>query len=399
MERIPLTRNSTGKALVLTSVALLALGVVMVHSAVASVLEPGAWYSRVDVRHTVFAAAAAIVLLVGWRFDYHKLQAGGRPSGPARSSRLPVPTAIVLVAALVCGVLVFVPGVGRSVGGYYRWLRVGPSQYGIGFQPSELIRISLVMFLAAWLSMKDDREIKSLPKTFLPAAGLILVCAALVVTQDFGMGALIGLSAGATLLLAGAPLLYFVLLAVPAAAGFYFLVVRDPMRWGRITAMIDPWSQTNPTAYQPQQSLMAILSGGWFGKGTGLGICKLGYLPEDSTDFIFSVFCEEWGFLGAVLLLALIAVWIFSARRATVRCSDRFGRLLAGSVGFMIAIQAVLHVAVDLVAIPPKGMSLPFVSAGGTGLMLTAVACSLMVSVTAHSGDADELPLAAIGGT
>lgn len=374
MERIPLEQNPTGRTIALATLALLGLGVVMVHSAVASVVAPGPWYSRVDVRHTVFAVAAAMVVLVGWRWDYRRLLAG---------RRWPVPAAVLLAVAMIFAVLVFVPGIGRSVGGCHRWLRIGPGRFGLGFQPSELVKVSLVIFLAAWLADKDRRALWSW-RTFVPATVLIGICVALVVTQDFGTATLIGVSAGVTLLLAGVPLRRLGLLVAPAAAGFYFLVVRNPARWGRITAMLDPWSATNPTAYQPQQSLMAILSGGWFGQGTGYGISKLGYLPEDSTDFIFSVFCEEWGLLGAMLLLALILVWIFAARRATVRSPDRFGRLLAGSLGFMIALQAVLHVAVVLVAAPPTGMSLPFVSAGGTGLVLMAAACALIISVTAH---------------
>ncbi|HUU21892.1 MAG TPA: FtsW/RodA/SpoVE family cell cycle protein, partial [Phycisphaerae bacterium] len=162
---------------------------------------------------------------------------------------------------------------------------------------------------------------------------------------------------------------------------FYRFVVQDPRRWGRILALLDPWSPTNPAAYQPRQSILAILSGGWFGKGPGNGIRKLGYLPEDSTDFIFSVYCEEWGFVGAMLLMSLLLLWIWNARRAAVRCEDRFGAVLAGSLGVLIAVQAVLHVAVDLVVAPPTGMGFPFVSAGGTSLVIMAAATALIVSV------------------
>jgi cell division protein FtsW len=384
MERIPLRDNSTGAVMVLTTGSLIALGVVMVHSAVASVAEPGVWYARVDVRHTVFAAAAMLVVLVGWRFDYHRLAAGGR---------LPWWAAGFLAVAIISAGLVFVPGMGRSVGGCRRWIRVGPNQFGIGFQPSEMLKVCLAIFLAAWLARKDPSELRSFRKTFVPACLVILACVGLTATQDFGASALIGITAGATLLLAGVPLAYLLALIPPAAAGFYALVVRDPDRWGRITAMLDPWSEA-AAAYQPQQSLMAILSGGWFGTGTGFGIRKLGYLPEDSTDFIFSVFCEEWGFLGAVLLVGLLVVWILAARRAAARGGDRFGALLAGALGFMIAFQAVFHVAVVLVAAPPTGMSLPFVSAGGTGLLLMSAACAMIVSVTSRRAMPEEAVLA-----
>ena len=129
---------------------------------------------------------------------------------------------------------------------------------------------------------------------------------------------------------------------------------------------------------------MSILSGGWFGRGLGRGMNKLGFLPEDSTDFIFATFCEEWGFAGALLLMGLVLMWMWHARRAAVRAQDRFGQALAGSLGFLIAIKIVRHIAVDLVVAPPTGLSLPLVSAGGTARVIMAAAAALLISVTAR---------------
>jgi len=381
MERIPLSKNPTGRTLLLTTLAMLGLGVVMVHSAVASVVEPGEWYARVDVRHTAFAVLAGVALLCFWRVDYRAL---------GRGRIVPVVPAVMLVAALVCGVLVFAPGIGRSVGGVHRWIRIGPERYSIGFQPSELIKLSLVIFLAAWLSRKPPEEIRSFRKTFIPAVLLIALCAGLVITQDFGTGMVIAVASAAVLLLAGVPLWHLTLLGGAAAGGAGLMVVCDPRRWARVAALIDPWALNNPGTYQPRNSLLAILNGGWFGQGPGRGIYKLGFLPEDSTDFIFSVFCEEWGFVGAALLMGLIVLWIYFARRAAVGSNDAFGRLLAGALGFLIAVQAVLHIAVDLVVAPPTGISLPFVSAGGTALVLMAGATALIVSVSCRRNAARE---------
>ncbi len=371
---LPLRANPPGQGLILTSLALLALGVVMVHSALASVREPGVWYARADIRHTIFAALAVLAMTTLWRVDYRFLNTG---------TRLPIVPAAVLAVAIICGLLVFVPGIGKSVGGQARWLRVGPAQYAIGFQPSELIKVALVVFLATWLArpLTDKRAFGT---TFIPAAGLIGLCIAVVITQDFGAAVIIALAAVATLMLAGVPWHHLASLIPPAAGAFYLLVVRSPHRWQRITAMLDPWSTTNPSAYQPRQALLAIMTGGWWGKGLGAGMQKLGYLPEDSTDFIFSVYCEELGFLGAVLLVALLLLWIWQARKAVAAAGDELGRVLAGSLGFLVAVQAVLHVAVDTGTAPPTGASLPFVSAGGTALLLVAGAVALMISVTAH---------------
>ncbi len=373
MERRALKDDPAGKAMLLATLAMLALGVVCIHSAVASVNRPGAWYARVDVRHTIFAGLALVVLAIGWRFDYRLL---------ARGRRWPVAAGVMLIVALLTGVAVFLPGVGRAVGGYYRWIRIGPEQFSIGFQPSELIKLTLLVFLAAWLSRKSPEQIGSFIRTFLPAAGLILLAVGLVVTQDFGTAVLIGVSAVATLVLAGVRWRHLALLSFPAAAGFWLLVVQNPRRWARIIAMIYPRAVDNASTYQPQQALMAILSGGWFGAGPGRGIQKLGFLPEDSTDFVFAAYCEEWGFLGALVLLGLIVVWIYCARKAALQAAEGFGTLLAGSLAFLVGLQALLHIAVNVLLAPPTGVSLPFVSAGGTALILMTAATALIVSVS-----------------
>jgi cell division protein FtsW len=162
--------------------------------------------------------------------------------------------------------------------------------------------------------------------------------------------------------------------------------------------MLNPWTISDST-HQPRQSLLAILTGGWFGKGPGNGSIKLGFLPEDSTDFIYAVYCEEWGFLGAALLIGLVVVWIWLARKAAVRAGDSrlappgrqgFGRVLAGSMGFLVALQAALHMAVVLVVMPPTGVTLPFISAGGSALVFTACAVAMMVSVTSRRPRAEQ---------
>jgi cell division protein FtsW len=356
--------------------ALLAVGVVMVNSAAASVSEPGPWYSRVETRHTVFAVLAAITLLLGARFDYRLLQKG---------KLLPIIPALLVVFSIALCVAVFIPGVGREVGGYYRWIRLGPAEYSIGFQPSELLKFSLIIFLAAWLSRKKPEGIDRFHKTFLPAALLSGGCLLLVISQDFGSSTLIGVGVGLTLLLARVPLWQLATSVPFLGAGFWVLVVNNPHRWARITAFLDPWSMENPSAYQPSQSLQAILSGGWFGMGPGNGTHKLGFLPEDTTDFIFSILCEEWGFLGAMMMIGLVIFWIILIVRISSKASDGFGCLLAGSLGFLIAVQAILHMAVALVMAPPTGMSMPLVSAGGTSLVMMAAATALIASVGRYS--------------
>jgi len=371
---LPLSQNGSGSGLIVTTMAMLALGIVMVQSALAGVLpSTSAWYARSDMRHTLFAVAAALVLCVGWRFRYRWL--GGK------SSNWPTIATVVLLVAIVLAAMVYVPGLGHERNGKLRWLKVAPAPFG-AFQPSELLKVAMLVFLAAWFS-RDWVPPRSFTKAFLPAALVTLICLGLTVREDLGTAVMMASAAWLTMFLAGVSWYLLTGTVVAAAGGFWYFVSSDPSRMARIHAMIDPWCQSNPSAYQPRQSLLAILTGGLFGKGLGRGIVKQGYLPERSTDFIFASFAEEWGFVGAILLMGLVIMWIWFARKSAVNAPDRFGRLLAGSLGALIAIQMVLHIAVDTVAAPPTGMSFPFISVGGTALLTTAGAAALIVSVSA----------------
>lgn len=378
---IPLRDNPSGQGLMLATIALLAMGVIMVHSAmVRPVSRNVEWYSRVDMRHTLFAVVAMLVLAVAWRFDYRRFN----------SKNFPSLAAIALGVSLLMAVLVFIPGIGHAVGGKARFIRIGPAQYSMGFQPSELIKFALLIFLAAWLG-RESVNVRSFTRTFVPALAVIGISVGAIVTEDFSVGAVTGIVAIVTLILAGVPWYYNLVLLPPAALGIHKFVLTDPYRWNRVLAWLDPWSQTNDSAYQVRESLLAIITGGWTGKGLGLGTVKQGHLPESSTDFIFSIYCEEWGFFGAVLLLGIIFFWTWHARKAAARASDKMGMLLAGSLGFLIAMQAVLHIAVALVTAPTTGMGLPFISAGGTALVISTAAVAIIISVSARGKTHQEL--------
>jgi cell division protein FtsW len=296
----------------------------------------------------------------------------------------------LLAVALLLSVAVLIPGVGAEINGARRWLRVGVGPAALSFQPSELTKLALIVFLAFWLGRRGE-QVRSFKSTFLPAVAIIGLAVGLVALEDFGTAAVIGLAAVAVLALAGVPLLYLLSLAPPALIGFYLLVVQVPTRWSRIVAFMDPWNEASRWTYQGRQALIAIGSGGLWGKGLGNGALKLGYLPEDSTDFIFAVLCEETGFVGAALLLGLIACLLALCWRAASRAPDRSGRILAAGLGLLIVLQALMHVAVNMGSAPPTGMSLPLVSAGGTALVLVAAAVGLIISVTAHSEPSAEI--------
>ncbi|MFW6146571.1 MAG: FtsW/RodA/SpoVE family cell cycle protein [Planctomycetota bacterium] len=374
--------NPTGQGLILAGLGLLGLGAVMVYSASAGGTAGGSWAARQEIRHLIYTAIAVGVLGLLWRVDYRWLIRGGA---------IGVPATALFVVAFILSVIVLIPGIGTEINGARRWLRIPLGAYELSFQPSELLKIALVILLACWLGRRRE-TIGSFTRTFLPAALLVGACVGVVVVEDFGTGAVIGLVAGCVLLAAGVRWYHLLLLVPPAVGGFVVLVVMNANRWQRIAALRNPWDNTAAT-WQLRQSLIAIGSGGWWGKGLGNGTIKLGFLPEDRTDFIFSVICEELGFAGGAMVLGLFGLlvglcWIAASRARGV------GRLLATGVGLLVGVQAALHVAVTLGCAPPTGVNLPLVAAGGTSLILVAAALALVVSVTAHDGAAADEDLA-----
>lgn len=376
--RLPLPDNAIGQGLLLVAMGLLALGAVMVYSASATVTSSSPWYHRIESRHLVFAALAAMTLLLLWRIDYRMLAAGGA---------LPLWATVLLAVSFLLCIAVLIPGVGAEVNGARRWMRFGSGPYQLSFQPSELLKFSLLIFLACWLGNRAE-QVHSFTRTFLPASAVIGLCVGVVVIEDFGTACLIGVAAGAMLLLAAVPWYYLLSYIPPAAAGFYVFVWTNPMRKARILAFVDPWNEASRWTYQIRQALIAVGSGGMFGKGLGSGQLKLGFVPEDSSDCIFSVICEELGFAGAALLMGLLAMMLYLSWRAGSKGPDKAGRLIAGGLGLLIVLQSLMHIGVNMGSLPPTGMNLPLVSAGGTALVVVAAAVGLMISVTAHNREA-----------
>ena len=344
------------------------------YSASVSVGAEGSWYTRSEMRHAVFFAVALLVLLAASRCDY-RLFVKGKFFG--------WPSAVLIFTAMMLCVLVFIPGAGHSVGGRYRWLRFGPDRFSIGLQPSEILKYSVVIFLAAQLTRRNVNEKSFL--SFLCSLVLVASCTGLVITQDLGMGLIVCFAGLLTMYVAGVRWYYLAPLVPAGAAAACMFVMNSPGKLQRIMAVMDPWNEANPASYQAREAIKAACSGGLSGRGLGMGVRKLGFLPEDNTDFIFATFCEEWGVLGASLLVGLLALWLWKVRCISQNSTDCFGTVLAASLGIVIAFQALLHIAVNLVFLPPTGISLPFISAGGTSLVLTSFATGLAVSVSVKS--------------
>jgi cell division protein FtsW len=285
-------------------------------------------------------------------------------------------TWMLLVSTVLVG-LTLVPHIGMELNGRKRWLSLG---MGISFQPSELAKLALVL----WLAERFGTGRKSVRKFWfglLPAGVVMVVLCGLVAKEDFGTAALMGLVSLSLVTAAGMHVFYLVVLMGGAAAGVYALIVFEPYRMERLKAHKDIWADAMGKGYQACQSLLAIAGGGWMGVGFGAGLQKFGYLPEAQSDFIFATICEEMGFLGAVVVIVLFAVIVWQGACIVASCRDDFGKLAGLGIALTIGLQAAMNIAVVTVMVPTKGISLPLVSAGGTSLIVTAASVGLLASI------------------
>ena len=365
--------------LTLCVLALLSLGVIMVQSASMRVsqLPANIDATKIENVHTdwkwtaagiaqlkMSLLAFAVYLIVG-RLDYTRLAARDFFRNPT--------VLFIALSALLC-MAVLVPGLGKVINGARRWLRFIP------IQPSELGKWSVVFFLCFCISFRafDMSKFKGFAVMLIPV-GIITL---LVVIQDFGTAALIACCIFLVCMVGQVRMKHLLALTAPALVIGFWFVRHKEYRWRRITAFIDPYSAPQKEGYHMIQSLLSFSTGGIWGRGLGNGIQKLGYLPEDTTDFIFAVICEELGLFGALLTISFYIGIIFVAWQVIRRQRDSFGRLLAFGIATMVGMQALINIAVATVSVPTKGLSLPLVSAGGTGLVITCGALGVLYSVS-----------------
>jgi cell division protein FtsW len=354
-------------ALLLGSVAfLIALGLVMVFSASSATAyadyHDTAHYLK---RQVIYLLVGLVLAYVVYRLDYRKL----RGIAPA-----------VVVVTFVLLVVTLIPHVGLAAGGSRRWLGL----HAISFQPSEVGKLALVLFLAAKLSQLGE-GIRSLSKGVAPTLFVTLLLAAPVFLEpDMGTGSLYIFTAFAILFTAGARFEHLIMCAMvmlPAAA---IVVGSSAYKRARVFAFLDPWKDAQNTGFHIVQSLLALGSGGLFGLGLGASRQKYFYLPMPHTDFIFAVIGEELGMLGCITVIALFVLFAVRAVTLAIKCPDRFGMLLALGCTFMIVIQAFINIGVVTSSWPVTGVPLPFMSFGGTSLIVCLIAVALIANITRH---------------
>jgi len=362
---------------------LMATGAVMVFSAGANLSYEFQWrrfYEYPGLRQIMFFPMAVVVLFAASLPNYTFWQ--------YREKWYKWPALWLLVLAVTLLALVLIPSIGTEMYGARRWLRIPLGPVSISFQPSELAKWTMVCFMAGACA-KFGPDVKRFWTRFLPLCALIGVVCGLVVTQDLGTTVFIGLISFLMLVMAGAKW-WHVLMPLPVGiAGFITVLYYSPHRLDRLLAFLYPERYADSVAYQANQSLIAIGSGGVLGKGLGQGTCKYGHLPEDTTDFIFSIVGEELGLLGTIGLILLFILFICLGIFVVLRCRDRFARLLAAGIVLTIGIQAALNMGVVTVVLPTKGIPLPFVSAGGTSMLLSSAAVGVLLSIAARSTASD----------
>ncbi|MAE62778.1 MAG: stage V sporulation protein E [Phycisphaeraceae bacterium] len=360
-------------AIYLAVIALLGTALIMVHSARMQV-GSGPGFDLVAAaqdRYVIHALVALLALVVASRIDVRQFDR-------CRGWSNPLWWLFVLAVGLV--VLAMVPGVGRSVHGARRWLTVGPASWGVSFQPSEVVKWIMVVAIAWWCARRRD-EMRRFWKGSVPALLLASGAAALIAVEDLGTGLLVAMVAWTLVLAGGARLWHLACLVPPAAAAVALGVIAFPYRMNRLIAFANPWQDPAGIGYHPIQSMRAIADGGLLGRGLGNGVAKLGYLPEDTTDFLFAVICEEMGVFGAALVVGLLLVLIWAGYAVIRSAADPFSRLFALGVVLTVGYQALINIAVVTVVVPTKGIALPLISAGGTGWIMTAAALGLLAAL------------------
>lgn len=276
--------------------------------------------------------------------------------------------------------LVLVLFVGREIGGAKRWLPL----VIMNFQPAEFLKIAIIIFIAGYL----ERHLSAVREHFSAVLRLSLplgIMAFLLLMQpDYGTTALIAGIVAGMLFIAGAPFRYFIYSLAPIALLFGSLIWYSPYRLARLSSFMNPWEDPFASGYQLTQALIASGSGGWFGSGLGGSVQKLLYLPDAHTDFLFSIFAEEFGFIGVTLLLiifALLIVRIFKVAKRSQEQGEVFAPLMVYGIGIWIVLQALINIGMNLGFLPTKGLTLPFISYGGSSLMIMGIALALVLRV------------------
>jgi cell division protein FtsW len=353
--------------LIYICLALLVIGWIMVYSSSAVVAEMQYNDSFKFLKKQLLFSLIGLVGMVGaMKIDYRRLRDLTYP---------------ILALSILLLIVVLIPALGLSlrVGVARRWLMTP----WFAFQPSELGKLALVLFVAYALTKKGDK-IKEFLHGFLPVIAIAGVMVLLVILEpDMGTAVFMGILTMVLLFIGGTRLSYLLALPVLAAPAFYLFITRFPYCYRRLIAFLHPWEDMQGMGFQIVQSFVALGSGGPWGVGLGDGKQKLFFLPAAHTDFILAILGEEAGFIGIMVVIILFALLIWRGVRISLKTADPFGAHLAIGLTCMIALQVIINMAVVLGLLPTKGLALPFISYGGTSVVANLVGVGLLLGISA----------------
>ncbi|MGD9692681.1 MAG: FtsW/RodA/SpoVE family cell cycle protein [Phycisphaerales bacterium] len=334
-------------------------------------------------RQVAYMTLAIIAMIAASRLPVLSLLNPRRLGPPPERTRLSVPTPLIAATlALLFGLaLVYVPGVGREVNGSARWVQIPVAG---SLQPSEIAKWALPILLGLYAAWQTSARMRSF-RALIPALAITGILTAFIIKEDLGTGVLMLGVAAVVLVAAGARIWHFALFVPPAMAALAFAALSSDYRRQRLEAFLDPWADPEGAGYHMIQSMLAVANGQGFGRGLGFGLQKFGYLPEDHSDFLFAVICEELGIAGAATVIALYLA-ILAAGTTIVRNAPTMAtRLIALGVLATLGGQAVINLGVVTGLGPTKGIALPLLSSGGTGWILTAFSLGLLIALDRES--------------
>ncbi len=363
------------KVLFLATLLLVGASVVMVYSA-SAVLAVGRfqqppWFFL--LKQVVWAVVGIGLLGAAMRVDYRLL-------------RSPLVIRAALAVSVATLILVFF---GPAINGTRRWFSIG----GVGIQPSEFAKVAVILFAAATLERRMesmDRVVRALGPLALVTG---LVCGLIVLEPDFGTAFTLLMIVGVMVFAAGLPYRYVAGLTLVLVPVLFAVLVSAPYRVQRLLTFLDPWADPYGHGYQIIQSQIAVGTGGVLGQGLMAGVQKLFYLPHPHTDFIYAVIAEETGLLGASVVLLCFGVILWRGLGVAAAAPDRFGAFLALGITTMVTFQAFFNISVVLGLLPTKGIPLPFVSAGGSSLLINLLAMGILLSVSQHTSEVRRTPM------
>lgn len=284
----------------------------------------------------------------------------------------------VILAAIGLVLLTFIPVLGHSAGGARRWINLGISN----FQPAEFAKLAVCIYLSDYLTRKIKKVQQGGLTVFLAPLGLIgLLCGLILIQPDLGSCAFILLMTAILVFLAGMELRYVMIASTVFLPVFYFLVIKEPYRLSRVTAYLNPWQDPQGSGFQMIQSLIAFGLGGFQGAGLGKSTQKLFYLPSAHNDFIFAILGEELGFVGCFAVIVLFFLIFFAGFRIAARTQNLFCKFLAMAITAFIVLQAILNILVATGLLPTKGLPMPFISYGGTSMLINLMAVGILLGI------------------